>query len=59
MKVYIVYVMCDYATALFMTADRAEADNKSREYEDTLGRDSWVTEYEFTETVKSFELECD
>ena len=59
MKVYIVYVMFDYATAMFMSVSETEADNKSREYEDTLGRDSWVAEYEFTKTKKSFELECD
>lgn len=58
MKVYVVYIMSDYATALFMTTDRVKADCKSREYEDTLGRDSWVVEYDFT-NQKSFELECD
>jgi hypothetical protein len=53
MKVYIVYLLTDYATAVFMSIDKKLCEKEANK----LGRNAWVEEYDFS-AQKSFELEC-
>lgn len=57
MKVYVVYALFDYATAMLMSVDENEAikekDRLIRE-----GHNAWAIEYDFAKR-KTFQLDCD
>jgi hypothetical protein len=57
MKVYVVYALFDYATAMFMSVDKNEA-LKEKDRLEKEGHHSWAIEYDFTKR-KSFQLDCD
>ena len=57
MKVYVVYALFDYATAMFMSVDKNEAKREENRFTKE-GCNAWVVEYDFTKR-KSFQLDCD
>lgn len=57
MKVYVVYVLSDYATAVFMSVDKKLCEKERNEVANRTGYHTWIEEYDFS-TQKSFELDC-
>lgn len=57
MKIYVVYVLDDYSTAVFMTTDKTQAQDRMRILK---GRNlkAYIESYDFS-TSKSFDLDCD
>ncbi len=57
MKVYIVYVLGDYSTAVFMSIDKSKAQKEMKRLKDK-GLKVYIQNYDFS-TSKSFDLDCD
>lgn len=57
MKIYIVYVLADYSTAVFMTIDKAQAQNEMRKLRNR-NLNAYIESYDFSKS-KSFDLDCD
>ena len=57
MLMYVVYVLSDYACAVFMTTDKAKAQKQMRKLKDR-GLTSYIERYDFS-VSDNFELECD
>ena len=58
MKVYVLYILDDYATAIFMSIDKKLCEQEKKRLEKTVKRSMWIKDYDFS-TQKSFELDCD
>lgn len=58
MKVYVVYVLSDWATAVFMSTNKKESERKRKFIAKQTGYKAWIAEYDFA-SQQSFELECD
>ena len=57
MKVYVVYVIDDYATAVFMTTNKRKAKEEKKAVADRTGHRAWIEEYDFA-NQDNFDLEC-
>lgn len=57
MKIYIVYVLADYATAVFMTTDKSQAQEEMRKLKNRNLK-AYIESYDFS-ISKSFDLDCD
>lgn len=57
MKVYVVYVLGDYAHAVFMSTDKAKAQDKMKKLRNR-NITTYIRSYDFS-TSKSFDLDCD
>jgi hypothetical protein len=58
MKVYVLYVLDDYATAIFMSIDKKLCEQEKKRLEKTVKHSMWIEDYDFS-AQKSFELNCD
>ena len=59
MKVYILYVLSDYATAIHMSVDKSLCEKELEEcVKRGVTRPLWIEEYDFSQS-KEYELECD
>jgi hypothetical protein len=57
MKIYIVYVSSDYASAVFMTTDKAQAQDEMRKLKNR-NINAYIDSYDFSKST-SFDLDCD
>ena len=57
MKIYVVYVLADYSSAVFMTTDKAQAQDRMKILKDRNLK-VYIESYDFS-TSKSFDLDCD
>lgn len=57
MKIYVVYVLADYSTAVFMTTDKAQAQDEMRKLKNR-NINTYIESYDFSKS-KSFDLDCD
>jgi hypothetical protein len=57
MKIYVVYVLGDYSSAVFMTTDKAQAQNEMRKLKNRNLK-AYIDSYDFSKS-KSFDLDCD
>lgn len=57
MKIYVVYVLADYSSAVFMTTDKTQAQDRMKILKDRNLK-VYIESYDFS-TSKSFDLDCD
>jgi hypothetical protein len=57
MKIYVVYVLADYSSAVFMTTDKAQAQDRMRKLKNRNLK-AYIESYDFSKS-KSFDLDCD
>lgn len=57
MKIYVVYVLADYSSAVFMTTDKAQAQDRMRKLKNR-NLNAYIESYDFSKS-KSFDLDCD
>ena len=58
MKVYVLYILSDYATAVFMSINKKLCEQEKTRLAKTVKRSMWIEEYDFS-VQKSFDLDCD
>lgn len=57
MKIYVVYVLADYSSAVFITTDKAQAQDRMRKLKNRNLK-AYIESYDFS-ISKSFDLDCD
>lgn len=59
MKIYVMYVLSDYAHAVYVSTKKQLCEQEIREYIKRGGdRPTWIEEYDFSK-AEAFELDCD
>ena len=59
MKIYVLYVLSDYAHAIYISVNKQMCEKEMENYRKRGGRRSaWIEEYDFSK-AKEFELDCD
>lgn len=59
MKIYVLYIMGDYAHAVYMSLKEQMCEKELENYRKRGGRrNAWIEEYDFSK-AKGYELDCD
>jgi len=59
MKVYVLYILSDYAHAVHMSINKQPCERELEDYRKRGGDcDAWIGEYDFSE-ADEYELDCD
>ena len=59
MKVYVLYILSDYAHAVHMSTERHLCEREMKECERRgVRRAMWIEEYDFSKS-KEYDLDCD
>ena len=59
MKVYVLYILSDYAQAVHISTEKHLCEREMKECAKRgCGRAMWIEEYDFSK-AKEFELDCD
>lgn len=59
MKIFVLYVLYDYAQAMYMSKNKKDCEVEKQRLADLgISRKMWVKEYDFS-NQDSFELDCD
>jgi hypothetical protein len=56
MRVYVVYILTDYATAVYLTANKKKAQNEMNNLKGK-GHITWIKPYDLSNSV-GFDLDC-
>ena len=59
MKIYVLYIMSDYAHAIYMSIKKQMCEKEMEDYRKRGGRcNAWIEEYDFSK-ARGYELNCD